>query len=89
MRATPSSGATMSFSTLAFLGPTELIIILVLVVLIFGVGKLPDVAKQLGTSIKVFKKEMEDLSDGKSLDDGSVSDQQSEPRDVTRDGTAS
>lgn len=40
------------------LGTTELILILVIVVVIFGVGKLPQVGKQLGEGIKNFKKEM-------------------------------
>ncbi len=43
-----------------FIGPTELIIILVIVVLIFGVGKLGDVGGALGKSIREFKKGMGD-----------------------------
>ena len=38
------------------LGVPELLIILVIVILIFGIGKLPSVAKDLGKSIKEFKK---------------------------------
>ena len=38
------------------LGPTELIIVLVLVVIVFGVGKLPEVGGALGKSIKEFRK---------------------------------
>jgi len=36
-------------------GPTELIIILVIVMLIFGGGKLAGVGKSLGTAIRDFK----------------------------------
>jgi sec-independent protein translocase protein TatA len=36
-------------------GPTELIILLVLVMIFFGVGKLPEVGSALGKSIKAFK----------------------------------
>lgn len=36
-------------------GPTELIIILVIVLLIFGGGKLAGVGKSLGTAIRDFK----------------------------------
>ncbi len=36
-------------------GPTELIIILVIVIVIFGAGKLGDVGKGLGKSIKEFR----------------------------------
>ncbi len=42
------------------LGPTELIIILVIVVLIFGVGRLGDVGSALGKSIKEFRKASSD-----------------------------
>ncbi len=38
------------------LGPTELIVILVIVMLLFGGTKLPGLAKGLGQSIKEFKK---------------------------------
>ena len=38
------------------IGPTELVIILVIVVLIFGAGKLADVGGALGKSIKEFRR---------------------------------
>ena len=38
------------------LGPTELIIILVIVVLLFGARKLPELARGLGASAKEFRK---------------------------------
>ena len=37
------------------LGTTELIIILVLVMIVFGAGKLPQVAKSLGKGVREFK----------------------------------
>lgn len=40
-------------------GTTELIIILVLAFMVFGVGKLPQVAKMLGSGVKSFRKGME------------------------------
>jgi len=36
-------------------GPTELIIILVIVLILFGAGKLPGIGKALGKGIKEFK----------------------------------
>ncbi len=36
-------------------GPTELIIILVIVMLIFGVGRLPEIGGALGKSLRSFK----------------------------------
>jgi sec-independent protein translocase protein TatA len=47
---------------LAFLGlgPTELIVILVILLLLFGGSKLPSLAKGLGQSIKEFKQASRD-----------------------------
>ena len=36
-------------------GPLELVVLLVLVMIFFGVGKLPEVGNALGKSIKAFK----------------------------------
>lgn len=38
------------------LGMPELIVILVIILIIFGVGKLPDIGSGLGKAIKSFKK---------------------------------
>ena len=38
------------------LGPAELVIILVIVILVFGVGKLGDVGASLGKGIREFRK---------------------------------
>jgi sec-independent protein translocase protein TatA len=40
------------------IGPTELIIILVIVVLLFGGKKLPELTKSVAESLRVFKKEV-------------------------------
>jgi sec-independent protein translocase protein TatA len=40
---------------MAGLGPPELIIVLVIVVLIFGVGKLPQIGGALGKSVREFR----------------------------------
>ena len=37
------------------IGTTELILILVIVLLIFGVGKLPEVFKALGSGVREFR----------------------------------
>jgi sec-independent protein translocase protein TatA len=42
------------------IGMTELIIILVIVLVIFGAGKLPEVGSALGKGIKNFKSAMTD-----------------------------
>ena len=48
----------------AFDKPLTWIIILVIVLLIFGAGKLPDIGRSLGKSIKEFKDETQNGLDG-------------------------
>ena len=45
------------------LGAQELMVILVIVLVLFGGSKLPDLAKSLGKSMKEFKKGMSDTGD--------------------------
>jgi sec-independent protein translocase protein TatA len=40
---------------MARLGPTELIIILVIVILIFGVGRIGKIAGEMGSGIRAFR----------------------------------
>ena len=42
---------------MAGLGWQELVIVLVIIMIIFGAGKLPDVVKSLGQGVKEFKAE--------------------------------
>ena len=41
-------------------GPTELIIILVIVIVLFGVGRIGKIAGELGTGIRAFKQGLND-----------------------------
>jgi sec-independent protein translocase protein TatA len=45
------------------LGPVELVIVLVIVLLIFGAGKLPQIGDALGKSIKNFKRATDQQQD--------------------------
>lgn len=45
------------------LGPTELIIILVIVVLLFGVGRLSQIGGELGKGIREFRSGLRDEDD--------------------------
>ncbi|WEV53182.1 twin-arginine translocase TatA/TatE family subunit [Bifidobacterium sp. ESL0704] len=51
---------------MANLRPTELILILAIVLLLFGAKKLPDLARSIGESLKVFRKETSDDAPGAS-----------------------
>jgi len=48
------------------LGPTELIIIAIIVLLIFGAKRLPEIGKGLGGAIKEFKNVKKELSSDKT-----------------------
>lgn len=51
------------FADILGLGTPELIIILVILILLFGAAKLPQLAKSVGSSMKELRKGMQD--DGK------------------------
>ncbi len=48
------------------LGPWELAIILLIIVIIFGVGKLPEIGGALGKGIKEFRTSATDPADDKA-----------------------
>lgn len=57
------------------IGPPELLIILLIIVLLFGAKKLPETARGLGRSLRIFKAETKGLAD----DDKPPADQQTHP----------
>ena len=60
----PFLGNTVPFLLLGpTLGPTELILILVIVIIFFGVGRLPEVFGGLGKGIREFRRAAKDGSD--------------------------
>jgi sec-independent protein translocase protein TatA len=67
---------------LGLLGTTELMLILAIVVLLFGVGKLPEVGRHLGAGIRNFKSEVGSDAPAATLTDDSRAAMPS-PRDVT------
>jgi sec-independent protein translocase protein TatA len=58
------------------IGPMELIIVLVIVLLIFGPKRLPGLGKQLGSGMREFK----DSISGKDRDDDDDDDDRPAPR---------
>ncbi len=53
------------------LGPWEIVLILVVVLFVFGIGKLPDAGKSIGRAIYEFKKSLRDESSEKEKTTGS------------------
>ncbi len=49
------------------IGMGEVILILVVVLLIFGASRLPEIGKALGKGIKEFKKEVNDTKEEKDI----------------------
>ena len=50
------------------IGPFELLLVLVLVLLIIGPGKLPEVGSAIGKTIREFRKASTDVQDSLSVD---------------------
>ena len=55
------------------LGPTEIILILLVIVLLFGAKKLPELARGSGRALRIFKAETKGLMDE---DDSTKTDEQ-------------
>ena len=62
------------------IGPMELVIVLVIVLVIFGPKKLPGLGRSLGTSMREFKDSISGKDDDKSIDAAADdADQDDEP----------
>ena len=56
------------------LGMPELLVILVIIVIIFGAGKLPEIGSGLGKGIKNFKSATKDEDEAKKINKDEASD---------------
>lgn len=63
--------------------PSHIIVLVIVLVVVFGASKLPDVAKYFGQSLKVLRKEMREFHD----DEDSAS--AAKPSGSARDGQVS
>ncbi len=55
--------ATAAVPLIANLGPTEIILIILVLVLLFGAKKLPELARGSGRALRIFKAETKGLLD--------------------------
>lgn len=63
-----------------FDSPAQLLIIVLIIVLLFGATRLPNAARQLGRSMRIFKSEMKEMkTDGKDSDQSSSTTGATEP----------
>jgi len=51
------------------IGPSELIVIMLIVLLLFGSKRLPELARGIGKATRQFKKALEDVKEEINLDD--------------------
>ena len=58
--------------------PLEIIVILLIILLLFGAKKLPDLSRSIGRSLRIFKSEIKELRD----DDEDVAVPPAKPREV-------
>ncbi|MDN5852046.1 MAG: Sec-independent protein translocase subunit TatA [Actinomycetia bacterium] len=65
------------------IGPTEIILIIAVIVLLFGAKKLPDLARGSGRALRIFKSETKGLIDDDDDDDDS------KKKDEDKDGDES
>jgi len=65
---------------MANLKPTEILLIILVVLLLFGAKRLPDLAKSVGKSLRILKAEVKDLdeNDGRSPTVGTSSSARSD-----------
>ena len=67
------------------LGPTELIIILFIILVVFGAGKLPDIASGLGKGLRDFKKVMEEPEEPEPREPPEAPSDKTPPSDEERE----
>lgn len=61
-------------------GPTEIMIVLLIVILLFGAAKLPELSRAVGQSLRIFKAETKGLiDDGKSSESDGTSSSTTTP----------
>lgn len=63
--------------------PVFWIVIVGLVLLLFGASRLPDIAGNVGKSLKVFKKEIKELQDDTDISDAKTVLQDDQPQQAT------
>ena len=63
------------------LGPMELVIVLVIVMVVFGIGKLPQVGNSLGKAIKEFRNAQTEAEEVVEMTSPAVTRTDSEHRD--------
>jgi sec-independent protein translocase protein TatA len=67
------------------IGPPEILIIILVLVILFGAKKLPELARGSGRAIRIFKAETKGLMDDDDDDDVRPAPRQTPPQQLTQD----
>lgn len=62
------------------IGPTEIILVLLVLVLLFGARKLPELARGSGRALRIFKAETKGLTDDEEKEQQATDDAPQQPR---------
>jgi len=62
----------------------ELIVILIVIAVLFGAKRLPDSARSLGRSLRIFKSEMKEMKDDDKKDDDKKDDDKKDDDSSTK-----
>ncbi len=69
---------------IAGIGPPEIILILLVLVLLFGARKLPELARGSGRALRIFKAETKGLIDSDDADDDRTKTEEQRQNDAQR-----
>ena len=67
------------------IGPPEILIIILVLVILFGAKKLPELARGSGRAIRIFKAETKGLMDDDDDNDNDVQPKKAAPQQLTQD----
>ncbi|TCI96309.1 Sec-independent protein translocase subunit TatA [Aeromicrobium sp. IC_218] len=66
------------------IGPTEILLILAVVVLLFGAKKLPELARGSGRALRIFKSEVRGLEEDDKRHDAATQHEAIDPLEVDK-----
>ena len=70
------------------IGPIEIVIVLVIVILVFGIGKLPELGKSLGQGLRSFKSAQDEITQEVKTATSAIDSNQTTEKPVQSDAQA-
>lgn len=69
------------------LGPMEILLIVFVILLLFGAAKLPDLARSVGRSARIFKSEVKEMQNDEAQANQQQNQAPAQPRELTSGNT--